>query len=58
MRQQVWGRVPGNSHDDPRSKIAPRLTSRVPRNGLDAPRKDPTVPRSDEIAPRNIQVPV
>jgi len=35
--------IPGNGPDVPRSKVAPRLASRVPRNGIDAPRKDPTV---------------
>jgi hypothetical protein len=57
------------SCDVPRSKVAPRPASRVPRNGSDAPRnakivpgsiftprKDPPFPRNAETVPGNIHV--
>ena len=58
------------NHDVPRSKVAPRLASRVPKNRSDAPRntrivpgsifaprKDPAVPRNAETVPGNIHRP-
>src|SRR5271155_5001954 len=53
---QLW-QIPGNGHDVPRNKAAPRLALRVPRNRSDAPRKDPTVPRNAETVPGNIHRP-
>jgi hypothetical protein len=69
VNRVLW-QIPGNGHDVPRSKVAPRLASRVPRNrseaprntrivpeSIFAPRKDPTVPRNAETVTGNIHPP-
>jgi hypothetical protein len=57
LHEIEWKAGGSPGHDVPRSKVAPRLASRVPRNRSDALRKDPTVPRNAETVPGNIHRP-